>query len=213
MNTLDELILDFSKLPGIGRKSAARIVYHLLQTDEAFNARLASGIEALQKRIRRCSICGAFTEQDPCPICSDITRNRRTICVVEEPQDVITIESTGAYDGLFHVLNGVISPLDGIGPEQLGFDRLLRRIESEGITEVIIATNPTEEGDTTALYLSHLLKDVRAEGEKIRTTRLASGLPVGGDLEYADRITLARSLRGRISLEENGSSDEKSMRN
>jgi len=207
MNTLDELILAFSKLPGIGRKSAARIVYHLLQTDEAFNTRLASGIEALQKRIRRCSICGAFTEQDPCPICSDSTRNRRTVCVVEEPQDVITIESTGAYDGLFHVLNGVISPLDGIGPEQLGFDRLLHRIEQDGITEVIIATNPTEEGDTTGLYLSHLLKDMHAEGKRIRTTRLASGLPVGGDLEYADRITLARSLRGRISLEENDGSE------
>lgn len=207
MNALEELIQDFSKLPGIGKKSAARIAYYLLQTDEEFNSHLASAVEQIQKKIHRCSICGSFTEQDPCRICTDQSRNRNTICVVEEPQDVISIDGTGAYDGLFHVLNGVISPLDGIGPDQLQFGKLINRIKKDSITEIIIATNPTEEGDTTALYLSHLLKDIQlsdAEGKpkRIRTTRLASGLPVGGDLEYADRITLARSLRGRVNVDD-----------
>jgi len=199
MNTvLDELIQSLSRLPGIGKKSAARIAYHLLETDQEFNTRFAKLIHNLQKSIIRCSICGSFTQkdEDPCQICISPNRDRFSICVVEHPQDVLTLENTGAYNGLFQVLGGVISPLDGIGPEELNLGKLVSRIKEEGINEVIVATNPTEEGDTTALYISHLVKELG-----IRVTRLASGIPVGGDLEYSDRITIARSLRGRTALE------------
>ncbi len=198
MTSLDELIQALAKLPGIGRKSAARLAYHLLQTDQQFNTRLGKLIHSVQQKIIRCSRCGSFTEAgaDPCPICTYPDRDRRSICVVEHPQDVLTLESTGAFNGLFHVLGGVISPLDGIGPEQLSLGRLADRIAEESIQEVIVATNPTEEGDTTALYIAHLLKQTG-----VRISRLASGIPVGGDLEYADRITIARSLRGRTIVD------------
>lgn len=198
MTVLEDLIQSLSRLPGVGRKSASRMAYHLLQTDQEYNTRLARLIHGIQKRVQRCSRCGSFTEEghDPCAICSSPNRDRRCICVVEHPQDVLTLEAAGAFHGLFHVLDGVISPLDGIGPDELNLAALVQRIREEQIGEIIIATNPTEEGDTTALYISHLVK---AEG--IRVTRLASGIPVGGDLEYADRITIARSLRGRTLLE------------
>ena len=168
---------------------------HLLKVDSIFLQHFAHQLTTLQDRIKPCSICGAYTEVEPCEICSNPARERNVICVVEQPQDVQTIEASREYHGLFHVLGGVISPLDGIGPENLSFGKLLERIHSGSITEVIIATNPTVEGDTTALYLQRLLEDC-----PITLTRLASGLPVGGDLEYADRLTLARSFRGRTSL-------------
>ncbi len=196
MKILQELVRNLSRLPGIGAKSASRIAYYLIQSDPHYNQNLSALIAELQSRIFTCSECGSFTETDPCPICSDTGRDNGTVCVVEQPQDVLTIEASGAYHGLFHVLQGAISPLDGIGPDQLTIKHLMKRITDRNFSEVILATNPTEAGDTTALYISHLLKE-----RSITVTRLASGLPIGGDLEYADRITLARSLRGRIRLE------------
>ncbi|MBG0766353.1 recombination mediator RecR [Sphaerochaeta halotolerans] len=196
MTALENLIQTLSRLPGIGPKSASRLAYHLIKTEKRYNQNLSQAIATIQDRIFPCSICGSFTETDPCPVCSDASRDRSLLCVVEEPQDVLTIQSSGAYNGLYHVLGGAISPLDGIGPEQLSFSRLLQRIKEGQFTELIIATNPTEEGDTTALYIRHILKDYK----ELSITRLASGLPIGGDLEYADRITLARSLRGRVTF-------------
>ena len=195
MNALEELAESFSRLPGIGKKSATRIAIHLLKTDSGFLQRFAHQLTTLQERIKPCGICGAYTEVEPCAVCSNPARERNIICVVEQPQDVQTIEASREYQGLFHVLGGVISPLDGVGPENLSFGKLLERVRSGNITEVIVATNPTVEGDTTALYLQRLLEDCN-----LTLTRLASGLPVGGDLEYADRLTLARSFRGRTAL-------------
>lgn len=195
MNALDEITETFSRLPGIGKKSAARIASHLLKCDPVFMERFSKQIATLQSRIRPCTICGSWTENDPCPICSDPSRDRTVICVVEQAQDVSTIENSHEFSGLFHVLGGVISPLDGIGPDQLRIASLVSRVRDEEIKEVILATNPTVEGDTTALYIQHVLKDTGCS-----VTRLASGLPVGGDLEYADRLTLARSFRGRTKI-------------
>lgn len=196
MNAIDELTESFSRLPGIGKKSAGRLVNFILKADSAYVKRFASQLNSLQEKIKPCSICGTWTESDPCPICTDTMRDRSVICVVEQPQDVATIESSHEFNGLFHVLGGVISPLDGIGPDQLNIASLLKRISDGSVTEIIIATNPTVEGDTTALYLQRMI----AAAAGIKVTRLASGLPVGGDLEYADKLTLARSFRGRTSL-------------
>lgn len=195
MNSLEQLSKLLTRLPGIGPKSAFRLAYHLIKTDPSYNGQLASLIERIQELIKPCSICGSYTEVDPCPVCSSSERDRSLLCVVEEPQDVVTIASSGAYNGLFHVLGGALSPLEGVGPDQLDFNRLMKRVEEGSFNEIIIATNPTEEGDTTAMYLRHLLK-----GKEITVTRLASGVPIGGDLEYVDKLTLARSLRGRIDF-------------
>ncbi len=178
MSTLDNLIQALSRLPGIGPKSASRIGYHLIKTNPQYNKDLAESIGTIQDVVFPCPVCGSYTETSPCQFCTDASRDQDTLCIVEQPQDVVTISSSGSYNGLYHVLGGAISPLDGIGPEHLS------------------ATNPTEEGDTTALYIRHLMKD----HPEIALTRLASGLPIGGDLEYADRVTLARSLRGRIKF-------------
>lgn len=193
MQSLDELVKLLSRLPGIGGKSASRIAYHLISGDEAYNRHLGQAIETIKEKIHRCSVCGSYTDTEPCIYCSDMNRDRSQLCVVEQPQDVLTIASAGVYNGLFHVLGGAINPMDGIGPDQLSFRSLKDRVRDGGIKEVIIATNPTEEGDTTALYIRQILKD-----EDITISRIAAGLPIGGDLEYADRLTLARSLRGRI---------------
>lgn len=195
MNALDEITESFSRLPGIGKKSAARIANHLLRADSVFMARFANQIATLQEKIKACSVCGSWTEEDPCPICSAVNRDRTLICVVEQPQDVVTIESSREFNGLFHVLGGVISPLEGMTPDKLRIQSLLERVKNEGVKEVILATNPTVEGDTTALFIQRLLRETG-----VVVTRLASGLPVGGDLEYADRLTLARSFRGRTSF-------------
>jgi recombination protein RecR len=192
-DTLHHLIRQLSRLPGIGSKSAARIAYYLLQSDPGYADSLADDIRNLQHRIRRCSSCGAYTEADPCDICTDPARDRNVICVVEQPQDVSVLEATGAFRGLYHVLGGVIAPIDGVGPEDLSVAELLERATS--VAEVIVATNPTVEGDTTALYVARLLEE-----RGIQVSRLALGLPVGGDLEYADRLTIERSLRGRTRL-------------
>ena len=196
MNAIEELTASFSRLPGIGKKSAARLAYFLLKTDSAFNQNFARQIASLQEKIKPCSVCGAWTENDPCPICSNSLRDRSVICVVEQPQDVQTIESFHEFTGLCHVLGGVIAPLDGIGPDQLAIASLIARVNTGNVQEVIIATNPTVEGDTTALYLQKLL----SAQTNAKVTRLASGLPVGGDLEYTDKLTLARSFRGRTTF-------------
>ncbi len=196
MNSLERLISALAKLPGLGRKSAARLAYHLLRADPSFVRALAADLVALRERIRPCRICGAYTEADHCRICTDPTREPGNVCVVEQPQDVETIEATGEFRGRYHVLMGVLSPLDGIGPEDLRIDRLLQRVREEGVREVIVATNPTVEGEATALLLA---KQLRSLG--VVTSQLAHGLPVGSDLEYSDRLTVSRALRGRVRLD------------
>lgn len=196
MNAIEDLAGLLARLPGIGRKSALRVTYHLLKAEPAYAAALAERIAGLQDAVRFCSICGAYTEADPCPVCQAPERDRRLVCVVEQPQDVLTIEASHEYRGLYHVLGGLLSPLDGIGPDKLRIGQLVARIRGGAdISEVVVATNPTVEGDTTALYLKKIL-----EREGVAVTRLATGIPVGGDLEYADRLTLARSFRGRTPL-------------
>ena len=196
MNALEDLIDNLCRLPGIGKKSAARLAYHILKQEPPYAHRLADSLYRLHDSIKPCRICGAFTDQDVCAVCSDPGRDGSCICVVEQPQDVYTLMSMGEYRGLFHVLGGVIAPLEGVGPEQLGIASLIKRIGSgTAVKEVIIATNPTIEGDTTALYIQKVLRDLPVE-----VTRLASGLPVGGDLEYTDKLTLMRSFKGRIKI-------------
>ena len=196
MNALEDLIDNLCRLPGIGKKSAARLAYHILKQEPPYAHRLADSLYKLHESIKPCPICGAFTDQDVCAVCSDPGRDGSCICVVEQPQDVYTLMSMGEYRGLFHVLGGVIAPLEGVGPEQLGIASLIKRIGSgTAVKEVIIATNPTIEGDTTALYIQKVLRDLPVE-----VTRLASGLPVGGDLEYTDKLTLMRSFKGRIKI-------------
>lgn len=196
MDAIETLQNLLKRLPGMGEKSAARLCYHLIRTDDSYNKALAEAISQLKEKIHPCPICGCYTEEEKCIYCTDTERDQTTLCIVEEPQDVLSIASSGAYNGLFHVLGGAINPLGGVGPENLSFPLLMKRINEGNFREIIIATNPTEEGDTTALYIRHLLKDK----PEITLTRLASGLPIGGDLGYADKLTLARSMRGRIRL-------------
>ena len=193
-NALDRLTSLFSKLPGLGKKSASRLVYHILDADSGYARALGEELLGLHNAIKRCTSCGAFTETDPCAICLDSDREP-VICVVERAQDVRVIEESKEFHGRFHVLGGVIAPLEGINPENLSIGTLIARVRREEIQELILAMNPTVEGDTTALYIQKMLKDF-----PVTITRLASGLPVGGDLEYADRLTLSRSFRGRIKM-------------
>ncbi len=195
MTALDTLIQYLSRLPGIGKKTAVRLAYHLLKTDEAFVQGLSRAMAEMREKIRPCSVCGSYTEQTVCKICSDTRRDHRVICVVEQPQDVEVMESSHEYQGVYHVLNGVLAPLDGVGPEDLNLSSLVKRVGDSEVQELILATNPTLEGDTTALYIKQLMGD-----RDVTVSRLALGLPVGGDLEYADRLTLARSLRGRTRI-------------
>ena len=193
MGVFEDLTGSFSKLPGIGKKSAIRIVNWLLKQDKMYVLRFVQNLSVLQDKIKPCSICGAWTESDPCPICSNPLRENNVICVVEQSQDVATIEAYGEFKGQYHVLGGLIKPLEGIGPSQLGIASLLARLKDGQVQEVIVATNPTIEGDTTALYLNKVIK----EQSDIKVTRLATGIPVGGDLEYIDKRTLSLSFRGR----------------
>jgi len=195
MNSLDLLIKNLSKLPGVGKKSASRIAYYLLNSSSGFNDALGREIAEIQSIIRKCTVCGNYTEEEICSICSSINRDRSILCVVEQPQDIQTIESTGEFRGLFHVLNGVLAPLDGIGPEELQLGRLVERVKKDSVSEIIIATNPTLEGDSTALYIAHLFS-----GTDVSITRIASGLPVGGDFEYADKLSISRAFKGRREL-------------
>lgn len=199
MNAFDELTGNFSRLPGIGKKSAIRMVNWLLKQDASYVQHFAQNLASLQEKIKPCSICGNWTETDPCPICSDPMRDKSQICVVEQPQDVTTFESYGEFKGLYHVLGGLIKPLEGLGPAQLSIQPLLNRIRNGNVAEVILATNPTVEGDSTALYLNKVINELQIS-VKPKVTRLATGIPVGGDLEYVDKRTLSLSFRGRNSM-------------
>jgi recombination protein RecR len=189
------LIDELGRLPGIGPKSAQRIAFHLLKIPTDDVSRLAMSITDAKARVRFCNRCWNFADGDLCPICLDDRRDTTTLCVVEESRDIVSIEKTGEFRGRYHVLLGAMSPLDGIGPEQLKMKELFARLEPEGVQEVIVCTNPNTEGEVTALYLARMLKPFG-----IRVTRIASGLPVGGDLEYADELTLGRALEGRREL-------------
>lgn len=199
MNAFEELTSNFSRLPGIGKKSAIRMVNWLLKQDSTYVQKFAYNLGQLQEKIKPCSVCGNWTENDPCPICSNPLREKTLLCVVEQPQDVSTIESYGEYKGFYHVLGGLIKPLEGIGPSQLSIQSLLSRIRSDNVSEVIIATNPTVEGDTTALYINKLILELQLSTPP-KVTRLATGIPVGGDLEYIDKRTLSLSFRGRSEI-------------
>ena len=192
---LERLIEQIQKLPGIGHKSAQRLAFHLLSLPQAQASALVDAITDARERIHECSVCCNLTDGDKCPVCDAVGRDASVICVVEDPRDVSAFERTREYNGLYHVLHGTISPMDGRGPDQLRVKELLHRLEDETVTEVIMATDPTVEGDYTAMYLSRLLKPLQ-----IKVTRLAYGIPVGGDLEYADEVTLSRSLEGRNEL-------------
>jgi len=196
VNALERLAAGLARLPGLGRKSASRIAYYLLGADSAFVQSIAEDIAALQRTIKPCSICGTYTDVDPCAICSDSSRDDAELCVVEEPRDVATIESIRDFRGRYHVLGGAISPIDGVGPGNLRIASLIERVHRGGVREVILATNPTVEGETTAIYLVKALKDTG-----VKVSRIAFGLPVGGDLEFADRQTLSRSFKGRTQIQ------------
>ncbi|MEE8673789.1 recombination mediator RecR [Tractidigestivibacter scatoligenes] len=191
-HALQRLLDELGRLPGIGPKSAQRIAYYLLEADAEEARRLATAILEVKEQVHFCPICFSYATRDTCDVCSDASRDRTTICVVSEPRDVSAIERTGSYHGLYHVLGGVISPMDKIGPEQLHVKELLSRLASGEVQEVILATNPDVEGETTATYLSRIIRPLG-----VRVSRLASGLPVGGDLEYADEVTLGRAIEAR----------------
>ncbi len=190
------LIDELGRLPGVGPKSAQRIAFHLLKVDKPDALRLAQAITEVKERVAFCQRCFNVSETDECGLCRDPGRDSRSLCVVEEPRDVVAVERTAEFRGRYHVLQGAISPLEGVGPEQLRVKELLARLESEGIAEVILCTNPNIEGEATAMYLARLLRPLG-----VRVTRIASGLPVGGDLEYADELTLGRALEGRREVE------------
>lgn len=193
---VQDLIDEFGRLPGIGPKSAQRIAFHILQTQNFDVSRLAELLVDVREKVRFCEVCGNITEQEKCAICRDPRRDETLVCVVEEPKDVVAIERTRQYRGLYHVLGGAISPIDGIGPDDLSIPALMRRLGDGGVQEVIIATDPNLEGEATAAYLSRLLTSM-----EIPVSRLASGLPVGGDLEFADEVTLGRAFEGRRKVE------------
>jgi len=189
------LVEELKRLPGVGQKTAVRLAFHLLRQPAEDVERLAQAISTAKQSLRTCSVCHNLTDQDPCEFCRSEARNSKQICVVESAQDIVNVEKTRRYTGLYHVLGGVLAPLDGVGPEQLNIKTLLGRLEKNTVEEVIIATNPTAEGDATALYLAKLIKPLG-----VRVTRLAMGIPMGGELEYADSVTLQHALDGRREL-------------
>ncbi|HXH25954.1 MAG TPA: recombination mediator RecR [Vicinamibacterales bacterium] len=193
--SLAELVEQLQKLPGIGAKSAQRLAFHILRTPREDADRLCDAIRAVKERVTYCSICNNITDSDPCGFCSSPSRDHRVICVVEEPQNVSVVEKTREFRGVYHVLMGALSPLHGVGPDDLKIKGLLSRVSAGGVEEVIIATNPTVEGEATALYLARLLKPLG-----VRVTRIAMGIPVGSDLEYADEVTMTRAMEGRREL-------------
>jgi recombination protein RecR len=192
---VNRLIEQFKKLPGIGTKSAQRLAFFVLKMDTADAEQIAESILEVKRTIRRCSTCNNLTDVDPCQFCTGPTRSDKLLCVVEESNNILPVEKTHTFNGRYHVLMGSLSPLKGITPDQLAITSLLHRLESQSVEEVLIATNPNVEGETTALYLSRLIKPLG-----IRVTRLALGLPVGGDLEYADEVTMAKAIEGRRDL-------------
>ena len=192
---LNNLINELSKLPGIGGKSAQRLAFHILSLDEGEVNKLANSITDAKNQMKFCSVCGTLTDEDPCSICSDTTRDHSVICVVESPRDVYAMERIREFNGVYHVLNGAISPMDGIGPEDINLKSLIVRLQNEDVKEIILATNPNIEGEATAMYIAKLVKPAG-----IKVSRIAHGIPVGGDLEYADEITLSKALEGRREL-------------
>ena len=192
---LAELIKELSKLPGIGGKSAQRLAFHILALEDREAMALADAISEAKKNMKYCSVCGNLTDVDPCVYCSDESRDPSVICVVETPRDVSAVERIREFHGMYHVLHGAISPMDGIGPEDINLKSLILRLQDERVQEVILATNPNIEGEATAMYISRLIKPAG-----IKVSRIAHGIPVGGDLEYADEVTLAKALEGRKEL-------------
>ena len=192
---ISRLIEEFSRLPGIGSKSAQRLAFHILNMPQDHVDALASAIVSAKKNVKYCKCCYNLTDQEICPICSDTSRDHKTIMVVENTRDLVAYEKTGKYSGVYHVLHGAISPMLGIGPDDIRLKELMKRLQTEDIKEVIIATNSSLEGETTAMYISKLIKPTG-----IKVTRIASGVPVGGDLEYIDEVTLLRALQGRTEL-------------
>ena len=192
---LARLIKEMSKLPGIGTKTAQRLSFYILSLEDKEAEQLASAILTAKKEMKYCSVCGNLTDEDPCAICSDKSRKADTICVVESPKDVMAMERIREYNGLYHVLHGVISPMEGIGPEDINLMSLLKRLQANDIKELIIATNPNIEGEATAMYIARLVKP-----SGIKVSRIAHGIPVGGDLEYADEVTLLKAMEGRREL-------------
>jgi len=192
--SVENLVAQLTRLPGVGTRTAHRLAFHLLRVPKDEAAALASAIEDVKERVRFCSECGNLTEEDRCEICRDERRDRALVCVVEQPVDLVSLERTHEYRGLYHVLGGALSPIDGVEPEHLRIDELMSRVERNGIEEVVLATNPNMTGEATAAYLADRLRG------RVRVTRLASGLPVGGDLEYADEVTLGRALSGRREM-------------
>jgi recombination protein RecR len=195
VSAIDDLTDELARLPGIGRKTALRLAFHLLKAPSDDAQRLARAIVSMRERVRPCEECGNLTEATPCAICASPRRDVTVVCVVEEASDIMAIERTGEFRGLYHVLGGRLSPLDGIGPSELNVEPLLRRLGNGGVQEVVLATNPSVEGEATALYLRRLIAPLG-----VRVTRIARGLPVGGDLEYADGVTIAESFAGRREL-------------
>ena len=193
---LEALIAELTRLPGLGRKSAQRIAFYLLRSPESESKRLAAAIVELKANVHDCSICGNVTETDPCALCADARREDATLCVVEQPMDVLALERTGEFRGRYHVLKGALSPVDGIGPDELRLRELVDRVRRGGFSEVIVATNPTAQGEATALYIARLLQPE----PNVRVTRIARGVPMGSDLEFSDQVTLARALSGRKEI-------------
>ena len=189
------LIDELKKLPGVGAKSAQRMAFHILRSGAEDADALASAIHNLKEKLHLCSVCNNITDVDPCTYCSNVTRNQRLVCVVEEPTNIAAVEKTRHYNGVYHVLHGAISPLHGIGPEQLRIPSLLKRLENGAVDEVIIATNPTLEGEATAVYLTGLIKR-----PGVKVTRIATGIPAGSDIEYADEVTMLKAIEGRREL-------------
>jgi len=190
--SLQELVDQFKKLPGIGAKNAQRLAFHVLRTPREDAERLCAAIRDVKDRVTYCTTCNNITDVDPCALCNDSSRDHRVICVVEEPQNVSVVDRSGGFKGVYHVLMGAISPLQGVGPDDLKIKGLLARVGVDGVDEVILATNPTVEGEATAIYLARLLKPMG-----IRVTRIAMGIPVGSDLDYADDLTMGKSMEGR----------------
>jgi recombination protein RecR len=195
---VENLVAQLSRLPGVGQRTAHRLAFHLLQRSKEEALALAEAIEDVKERVRFCRECGNLTEEELCAICTDPRRDHAMVCVVEQPVDVISLERTHEFRGLYHVLGGALSPLDGVEPGDLRIDELLRRVEANGVQEVVLATNPNMTGEATAAFLADRLHGLA--GGRVRVTRLASGLPVGGDLEYADEVTLGRALSGRREM-------------
>jgi len=192
--SVENLVAQLTRLPGVGSRTAQRLAFHILQRPKEEALALAQALEEVKERVRFCRECGNLTEEEVCAICTDARRDHALICVVEQPVDVVSLERTAEYRGLYHVLGGALSPLDGVEPGHLRIDELLRRVEANGVTEVVLATNPNMTGEATAAFLADRLRG------RVRVTRLASGLPVGGDLEYADEVTLGRALSGRREM-------------